>query len=71
MVRCRMFRVNMVFFLLFFGGKKQQDKTLLSQLFIIFQSDQDLCLLTKLMDTVEYMKRHQQSREDPDETVQI
>ena len=39
---------------------------LLSQHFIIIQSDQDLCLLTKLMDTIEYMNGQEQSREDPD-----
>ena len=49
-----MFRVNMVFFLsslFYFFGNKQQDIISLSQYFIIIQSDQDLCLLTKLMVT--------------------
>ena len=74
-----MFRVNMVFvslfFLLFFGNK-QQDITSLSQHFIIIQSDQDLCPLTKcpltkLIDTIEYMNGQEQSRDDPDKTVII
>ena len=48
-----MFMVNVVFFLPFlFFSNKQQDITLLSHYFIIIQSDQDLCPLTKLMDTI-------------------
>ena len=69
-----MFRVNMVVFSLFyllFIGNTQQDITSLSQHFIIIQSDQDLCRLTKLMYTIEYMNRQEQSREDPDETVRM
>ena len=52
------------FFLLCFGNK-QEDIMSLSQHFIIIQSDQDLCPLTKLMDTIEYMNGQEQSREDP------
>ena len=44
---------------------------LLSQHFIIIQSDQDLCPLTKLMDTIKYMNGKEQSREDPYETLQM
>ena len=39
----------------------------LFQYFIIIQSDQDLCPLTKLMDSIEYMNWQEQSRKEPDE----
>ena len=50
---------------------KQEDITSLSQHFIIIQSDQDLCPLTKLMHTIEYINGQEQSREDPDKTVRM
>ena len=50
---------------------KGKHVTSLSQHFIIIQSDQDLCLVTKLMNTIEYMNGQEQIREDPDETVRI
>ena len=57
-----MFRMNMVFFTSFYiFGNKQQDITSTGH-FLFSQSDQDLCLLTKLMDTLEYMDGQQQSR---------
>ena len=59
------------FFFFFFLGNKQQAITSLSQHFIIIQSTQDLCPLTKLMATIEYMNGQEQSREDPDETVRM
>ena len=40
-----MLRANVVFFLSFIFGNKQQDITSISQHFIIIQSDQDLCPL--------------------------
>ena len=68
-----MFRVNMVFFSLLSlsFGNKQHDITSLSQHFIIIQSDQNLSPLTKLMKTIKYMNGHNQSREEPDETVRM
>ena len=56
--------------LLFFGNK-QQDIMSLSQQFIIIWSDQNLCQVAKLIDTIEYMNGREQSTEDPDETVQM
>ena len=50
--------------------KTQQGITSIYQHFIIILSDQDRCPL-KLMDTIEYMNRQEQSREDPDETVRM
>ena len=44
---------------------------MLSQHFIIIQSDRVFCPLTKLMDTIEHMNGQQQSRKDPDETVRM
>ena len=63
--------VNMVFFsLLSFCGNRQQYIMLLSQHFIIIQSDQDLCLLRKLMATIEYISGPEQSGY-PDESVRM
>ena len=60
-----MFRVNMVFFLflLFFLEIKNKIQciTSLSEQFIIIQSDQYPCPLTKLMDTLEYINGQEQS----------
>ena len=58
-------------FFLLFRGNEQQDIKSLSQHFIISQSDHAPCPLTKLMDTIEYMNGQEQSREDPDGTVQM
>ena len=51
MVRCQ--NRNFSLFFLLFSGNKQQEFMSLSQRFIIIQSDQDLCQLTQLMDTIE------------------
>ena len=58
-----------IYLFIFLFGNIQQDITSLSQPFIIIQSDQDLCPLTKLMDTIEYISSQEESREDSDETV--
>ena len=76
-----MFSVTMVLFFSFLNfyfiylfiyfGSKQQDITLLSQHFIIIQSDRVFCPLTKLMDTIEHMNEQQQPRKDSDKTVRM
>ena len=43
----------------------------LSQHLIMIQSDQDLCTLTKSLDSIEYTNEQGQSREEQDETVQM
>ena len=67
---CFFYGIFCLFFLLFFSNK-QEDITPLSKHFIIIQFDQDLCPLTKLMNTIENtcMNGQKQSRKDPDETV--
>ena len=39
--------------------------------FFIIQSARDLCPLTKLMDIIEYMNGQEQSRENPNEILQM
>ena len=52
-----------LFFLLFFVNKQHISKHI--------QSDQYLCPLTILMDTIKYMNRQELVREDPDENVRM
>ena len=65
-----MFRVNMVYFSLFFILFFSNNKILRRYLNTLSSFSLN-CRLTKLMDTIEYMNGQKQSRKDPDETVRM